>query len=219
MSISFNNEYCISSVYLPTRSGCTDNFKESLDSLSVIAGKYIGKAIFLGDFNADPGGSLGFFSSTILNEQGRILVNFLKQWNYTSVHLCLNTPQILHTLTRAIPTTASVQLTTSSATLHCSPPLFLVPLSHQPPQLSTLLTTCPYLEKCLSPMFLIPHLKAHLPREPHSTGRRYPSLQLRTVTLAHCLLNFPLLKLHTSKTALQIHAYWNHSWARFQTLS
>ena len=92
MSISFNNEYCISSVYLPTRSGCTDNFKESLDSLSVIAGKYIGKAIFLGDFNADPGGSMGFFSSTILNEQGRILVNFLKQWNYTSVHLCLNTP-------------------------------------------------------------------------------------------------------------------------------
>ena len=46
-------------MYLPTRSGCTDIFKEALDSLCVIVDMFSGRAFFLGDFNADPGNSLG----------------------------------------------------------------------------------------------------------------------------------------------------------------
>ncbi len=44
------------SVYLPTRSGCTDKFKSVMDELDVCISLYSSDVIlFAGDFNADPG--------------------------------------------------------------------------------------------------------------------------------------------------------------------
>lgn len=83
VSVVFNSDYCISSVYLPNRSGCTDIYNESLDYLNIIVNKFGRKAILLGDFNGDPSNSLGVFSSTANNEQGKILTNYLKHWSYT----------------------------------------------------------------------------------------------------------------------------------------
>ena len=74
------------SVYLPSRSGCTD---ESLDQLDTVLGPLppLSDIIILGDFNADPGSQGGPLSTTRLNEQGRILVPFMVSWNLVSTHL------------------------------------------------------------------------------------------------------------------------------------
>ena len=78
----------IFSVYLPTRSGCTSLFTEVMDLLdscfTLVPDAVI---IFAGDFNADPGLAGGPFSSTSVNEQGRILKRYLARWSYVSAHL------------------------------------------------------------------------------------------------------------------------------------
>ena len=92
---------CIFSVYLPSRSGCTDDFKESLDMIDALINTYgtDNHLIFLGDFNADPGLSGGPYSTvtTASNEQGRILTRYLTNWDYVSVHLHCNSSDHPHT--------------------------------------------------------------------------------------------------------------------------
>ena len=76
------------SVYLPCRSVCTDVFRESLEQLDAVLGSLAVSSdiIILGDF-ADPGSQRGPLSTTKLNEQGRILVRFLVNWNLVFTHL------------------------------------------------------------------------------------------------------------------------------------
>ena len=84
MGITLDNKTSVFSVYLPTRSGCTDNFKESLDTLQVIKEKLdpSGIVIFAGDLNADPGIHGGPFSATPANEEGRILTRYIQSWGF-----------------------------------------------------------------------------------------------------------------------------------------
>ena len=79
----------IFSVYLPSRSGCTDVFRESLDQIDAAIGTLpsTSTVIILGDFNADPGIHGGPYSTTRLNEQGRILLHYMARWNLISTHL------------------------------------------------------------------------------------------------------------------------------------
>ena len=85
----------IVSVYLPTRSGCTANYVECLDSCFSVYPVYPGvHLLFGGDFNTDPGPAGGPFSTTHANEQGRILKRYLGRWQFTSAHL--NFPGLLH---------------------------------------------------------------------------------------------------------------------------
>ena len=90
---------CFFSVYLPSRSGCTDVFKESLDYIDAVINNYSfdNDLILMGDFNADPGCSGGPLAETSINEQGRILSRYLAKWNYLSVHLCLTKNITTHT--------------------------------------------------------------------------------------------------------------------------
>ena len=99
MGISIDNSTFIFSVYLPSRTGCTDSFKEALDTLQVIKEKFnpSGLLIFAGDLNADPGASGGPVSTTPVNEQGRILSKYLQSWGFTSAHLHLNDTPSSHT--------------------------------------------------------------------------------------------------------------------------
>ena len=81
----------IISVYLPSRSGCTDVFKESLDQLEAILmllppGAEI---IIMGDLNADLGQLGGPMSCTQMNEQGSVLHRYISRWNFASTHLQL----------------------------------------------------------------------------------------------------------------------------------
>ena len=74
------------SVYLPCRSGCTDNFKLVLDQLDSTFDLFPNVIIlFAGDFNAD----LGFGHAHPVNEQGAILHRYLSKWDYVSSHLVL----------------------------------------------------------------------------------------------------------------------------------
>lgn len=99
IGISIDNCLSIFSVYLPTRSGCTESFKESLDfmQLALEFCNPLGPVIFARDMNADPGPAAGPLLSTTCNEQGRILLCYLKAWDYTSAHLTLNTSSKSHT--------------------------------------------------------------------------------------------------------------------------
>ena len=55
---------------LPDPAALTTLSRRWTRSLCVIVDKFSGRAFFLGDFNADPGNSLGGFSTTSQNEQG-----------------------------------------------------------------------------------------------------------------------------------------------------
>lgn len=83
---------CFFSVYLPSRSGCTDVFRESLDYLDSLINLYgiDNDIVVLGNFNADLGLHGGPMATTSSNEQGRILHRYLHDWNFFSVHLHLN---------------------------------------------------------------------------------------------------------------------------------
>ncbi|CAI8020327.1 hypothetical protein GBAR_LOCUS12161, partial [Geodia barretti] len=83
------HQLSIFSVYLPSRSGCTDSFREVLDELSATMDLLpsLAEVIILGDINADPGCHGGPLSTTPENEQGRILSHYLSQWNFLSMHL------------------------------------------------------------------------------------------------------------------------------------
>lgn len=80
---------CFLSVYLPTRAGCTDDFKEQLDYIDACLGRLSldNNVIIMGDLDADPGSEGGPLATTTVNEQGRILLRYLKRWEYVSVHL------------------------------------------------------------------------------------------------------------------------------------
>ena len=99
VGITLDNNTSVFSVYLPSRSGCTDNFKESLDMLQVIKEKLdpSGIVIFAGDLNVDPGTHGGPLSTTPVNEQGRILARYIQSWGFTSAHLHLSDTPSSHT--------------------------------------------------------------------------------------------------------------------------
>ena len=82
---------CFLSVYLPTRTGCTDDSKEQLDYIVTCLGRLAldNNVIILGDLNADPGSEGGPLSTITINEQGRILLRYLKHWDFVSIHLNL----------------------------------------------------------------------------------------------------------------------------------
>ena len=86
-------------VYLPARSGCTDIFRDALDQLE--AGLHLlptnSDIFIMGDFNADPGHLGGPLSSTRLNEQGRILHQFMSRWELASIHLHTSDSPMSHT--------------------------------------------------------------------------------------------------------------------------
>lgn len=90
---------CIISVYLPSRSGCTDEFRESLDCLDSIISLHSidSDIVILGDLNADPGFAGGPFARTNVNEQGKILLSYLNRWSFVSTHLHLNSRTPSHT--------------------------------------------------------------------------------------------------------------------------
>ena len=70
---------CLLSVYLPKRSGATDEFKEALDLLDATLGLYglDNDVYILGDLNADLGTEGGPQACTPANEHGRILLQYL----------------------------------------------------------------------------------------------------------------------------------------------
>ncbi len=90
--LTTNHPVCFLSVYLPSRSGCTDNFKDCLDYVNAVLGQlsFDSDVYILGDLNADPGSGGGPLATTTANEQGRILARYLRKWNYVAVHLHLN---------------------------------------------------------------------------------------------------------------------------------
>ena len=99
VGITLDNNTSVFSVYLPTRSGCTDSFKESLDTLQVIEEKLdpSGIVIFAGDLNEDPGNHGGPLSTTPANEQEHILARYIQSWGFTSAYLHLNDAPSSHT--------------------------------------------------------------------------------------------------------------------------
>ena len=70
--VTADHPICFLSVYLPTRTGCTDDFKECMDYLDAVLGRlsFDNDVIIMGDLNADPGSEDGPLSSTSANEQG-----------------------------------------------------------------------------------------------------------------------------------------------------
>ena len=80
---------CFFSVYLPTRSGCTDDFQNCLDQLDSLLSFYglSSDIVLLGDFNADLG-LVGPWGSTPINEQGWILQRYL-QIGTSSLFICI----------------------------------------------------------------------------------------------------------------------------------
>ena len=81
----------IISTYLPSRSGCTDIFKETLDQLeaAILLLPPGAEIIIMGDLNADLGHLGGPMACTHINEQGKILYRYLTKWNFISTHLHL----------------------------------------------------------------------------------------------------------------------------------
>ena len=74
------------------RTGCTDIFKESLnylDSMINLLG-YENDTFILGDMNADFGLTGAPMAFTPINEQGKILRQYLQKWNFLSAHLHLS---------------------------------------------------------------------------------------------------------------------------------
>lgn len=70
---------------MPNRSGCTDDFKEHMDYLdAVFTHLSYDDVVLLGVINADPWPEMdgGPLATTSSNEQGRILLRYLRRWNY-----------------------------------------------------------------------------------------------------------------------------------------
>ncbi len=68
--LTTNRPVCFLSVYLPYRSGCTDNFKDCLDYVDAVLGQlsHDSDVYILGDLNADPGSGGGALATTTANE-------------------------------------------------------------------------------------------------------------------------------------------------------
>ena len=82
-------------IYLPTRSGNTDDFKEALDLLDVTLSLYrLNNDVYiLGEFNADLVTEGGLRACSPVNEQGRILLRYLSRWKYLLYNLHLSPSQ------------------------------------------------------------------------------------------------------------------------------
>ena len=87
--LNLHRPICLLAVYLPSRSGGTDVLKDSLDYVHSVLGQlcFDNDVYILGDFNADPGSKGGPLATTSVNEQGHILLRYLKKWEYISTHL------------------------------------------------------------------------------------------------------------------------------------
>ena len=87
--LNLHRPICLLAVYLPSRSGGTDVFKDSLDYVDSVLGQLCldNDVCILGDFNADPGSEGGPLATTNVNEQGHILLRYLRKWEYISTHL------------------------------------------------------------------------------------------------------------------------------------
>ena len=61
--VTADRPICFLSVYLSTRTGCTDDFKECMDYLDAVLGRlsFDNDVIIMGDLNADPGSEGGPF--------------------------------------------------------------------------------------------------------------------------------------------------------------
>ena len=119
--VTTNRPVCFLSVYLPTRTGCTDEFKECLDYIASVLAQlaFDNDVVIMGDFNADPGPEGGPASWTQLNEQGRILLRYLQEWNYTSLHLHKSSPPSHTYLSDAHASLSTID--------HILSPLYLMP--------------------------------------------------------------------------------------------
>ena len=130
--VTADRPICFLSVYLPTRTGCTDDFKECMDYLDAVLGRlaFDNGVVIMGDFNADTGSEGGPLSSTPTNEQGRILLRYLQRWNYLSVHLYNEAPglsqSVTHTYCSEAHNTSAPLITYSLPSICC--PTFLTPL-------------------------------------------------------------------------------------------
>ena len=89
----------IIAVYLPSRAGCTDSFKECMDHLGAVIELLPPgcKVIVMGDFNADLGALGGPMSCSTTNEQGSIFFSYLNAWDFISSHLHLSHSRFTHT--------------------------------------------------------------------------------------------------------------------------
>ena len=87
--LNLHRSICLLAVYLPSHSGGTDVFKDSLDYVDSVLGQLCldNDVCILGDFNADPGSEGGPLATTNVNEQGHILLRYLRKWEYISTHL------------------------------------------------------------------------------------------------------------------------------------
>ena len=84
--LCFPIDLIIFSIYLPTRSGSTEPFQAELDVLDSAFIRYPECALlFSGDFNADIGSPSS--STSLPNEQGKVLLRYLNRWDYSSSHL------------------------------------------------------------------------------------------------------------------------------------
>ena len=142
--------------------------------------------IFAGDLDADPGPEGG----PCCNEQGRILLHFLKQWNLTLAQLHLN--RCTHfILTRARRITTNPPSTTSFALLTCSH--FSCSARLTPMMLSTYLAISHWL--VLSKVSLSTHHKQPTTNE--------PTIRLLHLTLPLSPRNYHLLVLHPWRAVLK----------------
>ena len=90
-------------IYLLTKSGNTDDFKEALDLLDATLSLYrLDNDVYnLGEFNADLVTEGGPRACTPVNEQGRILLRYLSRWKYLLYNLHLSPSQ--STFTNSLP--------------------------------------------------------------------------------------------------------------------
>ncbi len=74
------------SIPIPSRSGCTDDFKETMDRLEALINTHgtDKEVIFLGDFNADPGKEGGPLSSKDASSLDILAAGVTAQLTYNS---------------------------------------------------------------------------------------------------------------------------------------
>ena len=87
------------SVYLPSRTTSTDLFRDALDQLTaaLLLLSPSANVIIMGDFTTDLDIHGGPLSTTSLNSQGRILLQFMARFNLLSAHLHKSNQLFSHT--------------------------------------------------------------------------------------------------------------------------
>ena len=158
-----------------------------MDDLDAVLGHFAfdNDEIIMGDFNADPGSEGGPLSSTPMNEQGRILLCYLKRWNYLSVHLYDNAPGLLQSVTLTVVkhiTPSAPLITYSLPSIFCS--YFQTPLYLRKNQLTSQTT---HLSAPTSNLFYNLHLcllrqVAQWTNRSKLTGLNSPDMRSSTTT-------------------------------------